>query len=78
MRTTIRIDDRLFAEVKKIAAEENQRLTSVIEDALRELVDRRHRTQRAAPLKLTVYKGSGLQAGIDLDDSASLLEVMDS
>ena len=35
MRTTIRLDDQLFAELKKTAAHEGRTLAAVIEDALR-------------------------------------------
>ena len=77
MRTTIRIDDYLLAEAKNLAVETNQSLTSLIEDALRELLARRQRRESVAPFKLTTYKGYGLQPGIDLDDFASLLETME-
>lgn len=77
MRTTISINDHLLSEAKKFATETKQSLTSLIEEALRELLARRHRKKKVVPLKLTTYKGYGLQPGIELDDSASLLELMD-
>lgn len=76
MRTTIRIDDHLLSEAKKLAAESNKSLTVLIEEALRELLSRKKRQAAMPPLKLTTFKGKGLQPGIDLDDSASLLEIM--
>jgi hypothetical protein len=79
MRTTIRLDDGLLAEAKKLAAASGRTLTAVIEDALREALARRRPTQRVAPAKLPVSQRSGsLQPGIDLDDSAALLEAMES
>ena len=78
MRTTIRIDDHLLSEAKKAAAATNRSLTSLIEDALREILARRHREGNVEPLKLTTYRGNGLQPGVDLDDSSSLMELMDS
>ena len=77
MRTTIRLDDYLLSEAKKMAAESKMSLTALIEDALRELLSRRKKKSTESPLKLTTYKGHGLQPGIDIDDSASLLEIMD-
>jgi len=77
MRTTIRLDDALLAEVKQIAARSGKTLTSVIEDALRETLARRRKTEERAPVKLTTASGGGLQPGVDLDDSAALLALME-
>lgn len=41
MRTTVRLDDTLLRQAKRLAAETGQSLTAVIEDALREVVGRR-------------------------------------
>jgi hypothetical protein len=40
MRTTIRLDDDLLLEIKQLAARSGKTLTSVIEDALREMLAR--------------------------------------
>jgi hypothetical protein len=77
MRTTIRLNPRLLAEAKKLAADTNRPLTKVVEDALREVVARRRRQPRRA-VSLTVVGGRGVNPGIDLDDSASLLAAMES
>jgi Arc/MetJ family transcription regulator len=77
MRTTIRIDDQLFFEVKKFAASSKKSLTAVVEDALRKLLSHRNQEGRAADLKLTTFRGKGLFPGVDLDDSASLLDTME-
>ncbi len=76
MRTTIRLDAALLAEAKKLAAETDQTLTAIIEDALRERLARR-RTRPRAPVRLTTFRGDGLVPGVDLDDSAGLQEVME-
>jgi hypothetical protein len=73
MRTTIRLDPRLLAEAKKRAAEGGRTLTAVIEDALRESLARQRATPRR-PVKLVTFKGDGLQPGVDLDDTAALLD----
>ena len=36
MRTTVRLDDDLLREAKRVAAEEGRTLTSLLEDGLRE------------------------------------------
>jgi hypothetical protein len=78
MRTTIRLDDDLLLEVKQIAARSDRTLTSVIEDALREMLARRRgETEQRAPVRLTTVAGTGLQPGADLDDSAALLSLME-
>jgi len=78
MRTTIHIPDDLLAEVKKLSAESHTTVTSLIEDALRERISRRRQRSRAKPLRLTTYGKGGLQPGVDLDDSAALLDLMET
>jgi hypothetical protein len=76
MRTTITIDDALLAEVKQVAARTGRTLTAVVEDALRESLSRRRRHGRE-PVELSVFGEGGLQPGVDLDDGASLLDLME-
>ncbi len=78
MRTTVRLDERLLREAKRLAAESGQTLTSILEDALREMLARRRAGQRSKPVRLKTVKGGGVQPGVDLDDSAALLDYMDS
>ena len=77
MRTTIRLDDDLLTEAKLLAARSGKTLTSVIEDALRERLARQKEIGERKPVRLTTVSGRGLQPGIDLDDSASLLAMME-
>lgn len=76
MRTTIRLDDDLLRAAKRRAAESNRTLTAVIEDALRIVLASREAAPGARP-ELPTFKGTGLQAGVDIDDSAALLELME-
>ena len=79
MRTTIRLDDDLLTAAKRIAVETGRTLTSVIEDALRQSLARRHTPEQPTAARLPVARGGGvLQPGVDLDDSAALLELMES
>lgn len=71
MRTTIHIDDRLYAELKRIAADTGTTLTAVIQDALRESLSRCRKAEQ--PL----FHRTGLMPGVDLSDTASLLDVME-
>jgi hypothetical protein len=78
MRTTIRMDDRLFNEIKRLAAETRRTLTAVIEDALREVLSRRRQSHRAPrSIHLPVVKGGSLQPGVDLDCNAALLDLLE-
>ncbi|HVL59127.1 MAG TPA: type II toxin-antitoxin system VapB family antitoxin [Burkholderiaceae bacterium] len=77
MRTTIRLDERLLAEAKRHAAEAGRTLTAVIEDALRASLSRRTEQPRRGRVRLKTVRGEGLRPGVDLDDSASLLELME-
>jgi len=77
MRTTIRIDDQLLAEAKAQAARSGRTLGAVVEDALRAALARRGRGGADRPPELPISRGGRLQPGIDLDDSAALLELMD-
>jgi len=75
MRTTVRLDDELLRKTRALAAQTGR--TLVIEDALREvLVRQRSRCERPR-VALPTFKGKGLQPGVDLDDSAGLLDIMD-
>lgn len=77
MRTTIRLDNQLLAEVKQLAARTGRTLTAVIEDALRQMLARGKTPGKRSRLKLLTFRGEGLQPGVDLDDTAALLESMD-
>lgn len=77
MRTTVRLDDDLLREAKRYAAEQGTTLTAMLDQALREILARQGREPQLERIPLPSFKGRGLQAGVDLDDSASLLELMD-
>lgn len=76
MRTTIKIDDRLLSEAKARAARSGTTLNAVVEDALRVAFAMRGPAQHA-PVELPTFAGSGLRPGVDLDDTASLLDLME-
>jgi hypothetical protein len=76
MRTTVRLDDRLLRELKQHAAKHGRTITAVIEDALRQFLMRAEGRKDLPPYRPITFKGR-LQPGIDLDDTATLLEVME-
>jgi len=77
MRTTVRLDDQLLKSAKRFAHDTGKSLTAVIEDALRQALSRRAVRQPRKPVKLTTVSGRGIHPGVDLDDSAALLAVME-
>jgi len=77
MRTTIRLDEQLLEKAKQYALTHGTTFTATVEDALREKLMNRTVYKKKAPIKLKTVKGNGINAGIDLDDSASLLDVME-
>ena len=75
---TMRIDDQLLKRAKKLAAETGRTLTAVIEDALRLVLSTKKETSTRRKVRLKTCAGHGVQPGVDLDDSAALLDLMDS
>jgi hypothetical protein len=75
-RTTIQIDDALLAQAAQLAREKGCDLSRFIGDTL---------PDRIAPppmpcqplLRLTTAGGKGIRPGIDLDNSADLLALME-
>ena len=76
MRTTVRLDEHLLQQVKQHALASGTTLTAVLEQALRESLARRPAVARVKPLRLKTFRGASVRAGVDLDDSASTLDLM--
>jgi hypothetical protein len=75
MKTTIDIADALLREAKRLAHRRNLTLRALIEQALREELDRA-RPQAVPPaLELRTFKGQGLQPGLSWDDWSSLRDL---
>ncbi|WP_020396251.1 hypothetical protein [Thiolinea disciformis] len=78
MRTTIQLDDQLHDLARRYALTQNMTFTALLEQALREkLLTRRVKSSQRLPIKLKTVKGNGLRQGIDLDNNAALLDLMD-
>jgi hypothetical protein len=80
MRTTIRLDDALLRRAKAQAAVTGRTLNDFIADAVSAALAPRASAARVAErprIELPTFKGRGLQPGVDLDDSAALLDLMD-
>lgn len=78
MRTTIRINDTLLKEARKLSRERNCTLGEIVDEALRlTLVTRKKAAKHKRERPLVTFKGSGAQPGVELNDSAALLGMMD-
>ncbi len=77
MRTTLNLDDDLARAAKQRAHDRGTTLTSVIEDALRATLAQRTEAPAPEPYEVPVFS-SALMPGVDIDDSAGLLAIMES
>jgi hypothetical protein len=77
MRTTVRLPEDLMKAAKRRAVETGRTLTDVIEGALRLELSRGRLAAASQPVELPTYGSGGVLPGVDLDDSAALLDLMD-
>ncbi|HWZ56956.1 MAG TPA: DUF2191 domain-containing protein [Verrucomicrobiae bacterium] len=77
MRTTINLPDSLVSQAKKAALEEDTTLTEVIANALREALSKRRRNAPRKKFKIITYGTGGVLPGVDLSNTAALLDIMD-
>jgi Ribbon-helix-helix protein, copG family len=76
VRTTVRLDDDLYREIKATAARSGRPVGEVIADALRAFVAGQRSSER--PLaELPVWHGDGLLPGVDASSNAALRAAMD-
>ncbi len=76
MRTTIRIDDELYREVKAKAARSGRTVAAVLEDAVRRGLAPSER-QAGGRYRIQATGAGGLQPGVDLSSNATVAEAMD-
>jgi len=77
-RTTVRLADTLLEQAKREAARRGETLTGLIEQGLRLVLVQPRATPRRKRVVLPVCRlGGGTLPGVDLNDSSSLLDIMD-
>jgi Arc/MetJ family transcription regulator len=77
MKTTIRIDESLLRQARRRAASMGKSVTDLVEEAIRAVLPTSAPRRRNSRVRLTTVKGHGLQRGVNLDNSASLLDLME-
>ena len=71
MTLTIQLEDSLVQDLERLAARQQQPLSSLLESALWELLQKDDLGDKELP----VFRGGrGLQPGVDLDRSSALLD----
>lgn len=81
MRTTLNLDDELHARLKQLSASSGRTLTEVLEDAIRGHLEDVAAAADQEPPTLPAFDGGarpGVRAGVDLDDTKALLDLMDT
>ena len=76
MRTTLDLDDEIMRSLKRRSADTGRTLTSLVEEALRSLLQRGARLEPGYRLEWIVVPG-GARPGIDLSDRDALMDTMD-
>ncbi len=75
MRTTIRLEDDLLRRAKARAAASGRSLNDFISDAVRAALAPARGSHTA--IALPTFPGGILRPGVDLDDTAALLDLME-
>jgi len=76
MRTTVRLDDRLLEQARREAERRGETLTALIERGLRLVLAKPQRRPERRRVEVPYCKeGGGTLPGVDLDDSAALLDI---
>jgi hypothetical protein len=79
MRTTIQIDDHLHDLARQYAVARGKTFAALVEEALREKLLSKHKptTDKKQRVLLKTVDGYGVQAGVELDNNATLLDLME-
>ena len=77
-RTTIRLDDSLMENARSMARQRGITLTALIEEGLRLAMARVPKAAKARIELPVCRQGGGAMPGVDLNDSAAVLDAMEN
>ena len=77
MQTTIQLDETLIDQATKLAEARGCDLSHFIEETLRDKIAPKSSSARQPFFRLTTVGGQGVRPGVDLNNSAALLALMD-
>lgn len=75
MLSTVQLPDDLLKATENFAAATHRDANEIVEQALRDWLAQH---QITSPVRLITYGRDGLLPGVNLDDSAALLAIMDA
>ncbi|NIP39588.1 MAG: CopG family transcriptional regulator [Candidatus Dadabacteria bacterium] len=78
MRTTVRLSDDLYTEVKEHALKTKRTFSEIVHDALISYISKEQSKQSPKKIKIPTFKGTGLQEGVNLDNNSEILDRMDT
>ena len=74
-RTTLVLHEKTFADVKRVAAEERRKLSEVVDEFLREGLERRRNRSRGKKIRLPTFDMG--EARVDIADRDALYDLME-
>ena len=77
MRTTISLDEALLKRARRAALDRGISFNELVVTALRIELSRIPKSDQKKKIVLPTFRGNGIRPGVDLDDSASLVDIMD-
>jgi hypothetical protein len=77
VRVRVTIEDALHQELKAAAAVSGRTVAEIVDSALREWLARRRAAHNRPRISLAVFGGGGLRPGVDISNSAELLDIME-
>ncbi len=77
MRTTITLDERLLAQLKRRASESGTSVSKLVEQAVRLLIRTPKARVPTEPFELVTFGAGGRFSGQNIDKTAALLEADD-
>lgn len=77
MTTTIQLEDKLLEEAQAFAARTGKSLNELVEEALRRALANRPQEASRSSVTLKTHGSGGLQPGVDLSNTAALLDLLD-
>lgn len=82
MGAKLEIDEDLLNAAEQAASRRGQTVSTFVEQALRDafvrIEERRLPAGNRQKIELPTFRGQGLRPGVNLDDSAGLLDLMES
>ena len=77
MRITVSLQDELLRRARRHAVETGRSLSELVRDALVAMIERERLSGSPRRVELPTVKGRGVAPGIDIDNTASLLDNME-